>query len=163
MENIDVEKIEKLVSILKEALKDGELTSISLEQDTFSLHLGKDHPAPAYAAPLMGPIHQATPQQPSLSNPLASLSGGVEAIDEPGIVYVKSPMVGTFYRAPSPDSDPYAEVGTKVKPETVVCIIEAMKVMNEIQSEVSGTVEEVLLENGAPVEYGQPLFKVRQG
>jgi acetyl-CoA carboxylase biotin carboxyl carrier protein len=76
---------------------------------------------------------------------------------------VKSPMVGTFYKAASPESKPFAEVGTKISETSVVCIIEAMKIMNEIQSEVKGTVVEILVENGQPVEYGQKLFKVKQG
>lgn len=83
--------------------------------------------------------------------------------DEAGIVYIKSPMVGTFYRAASPDSKPFADAGTKVSENTVVCIIEAMKIMNEIQAEAKGTVLEALVENGQPVEYGQRLFKVKQG
>jgi len=70
-------------------------------------------------------------------------------------------MIGTFYRAPSPDSAPYVEVGAEVTPETVVCIIEAMKVMNEIKAEVRGIITQVLVENARPVEFGQPLFKVR--
>jgi acetyl-CoA carboxylase biotin carboxyl carrier protein len=74
---------------------------------------------------------------------------------------IKSPMIGTFYRAPSPESGPYVEVGSEVHAETVVCIIEAMKVMNEIKAELKGVVTQVLLENGKPVEFGQPLFKLR--
>jgi acetyl-CoA carboxylase biotin carboxyl carrier protein len=74
---------------------------------------------------------------------------------------IKSPMIGTFYRAPSPDSASYVEVGTEVGPDSVVCIIEAMKVMNEIKAEVKGVVTQVLVENAKPVEFGQPLFKVR--
>ncbi len=76
-------------------------------------------------------------------------------------VEVKSPMIGTFYRAPSPESASYVEVGTEVNPETVVCIIEAMKVMNEIKSELKGVITQVLVENAKPVEFGQPLFKLR--
>ena len=72
-------------------------------------------------------------------------------------------MVGTFYKAASPESKSFADIGTKVTETSVVCIIEAMKIMNEIQSEVKGTVVEVLVENGSPVEYGQKLFKVKQG
>ena len=72
-------------------------------------------------------------------------------------------MVGTFYRSPSPESKPFAEIGTKVTETSPVCIIEAMKIMNEIQSEVKGTVLETLVENGDPVEYGQRLFKVKAG
>ena len=73
---------------------------------------------------------------------------------------VKSPMIGTLYRRPSPDSDPFVEVGTAVEPDTVVCIIEAMKVMNQIKAEVKGVIAEVLVEDGKPVEYGQALFRI---
>jgi len=74
---------------------------------------------------------------------------------------IKSPMIGTFYRAPSPDAAPYVEVGVEVNPETVVCIIEAMKVMNEIKAEAKGVITDVLVENAKPVEFGQLLFKLR--
>jgi acetyl-CoA carboxylase biotin carboxyl carrier protein len=74
---------------------------------------------------------------------------------------IKSPMIGTFYRAPSPESAAYIEVGAEVNPETVVCIIEAMKVMNEIKAEAKGIITQVLVENAKPVEFGQPLFKLR--
>ncbi|HEX5223341.1 MAG TPA: acetyl-CoA carboxylase biotin carboxyl carrier protein [Verrucomicrobiae bacterium] len=74
---------------------------------------------------------------------------------------IKSPMIGTFYRSPSPESAPYVEIGAEVNPDTVVCIIEAMKVMNEIKAEVKGVITQVLVENAKPVEFGQPLFKVR--
>jgi len=74
---------------------------------------------------------------------------------------IKSPMIGTFYRAPSPEAAPYVEVGTDVNPETVVCIIEAMKVMNEIKAEAKGVITQALVDNAKPVEFGQPLFKLR--
>jgi acetyl-CoA carboxylase biotin carboxyl carrier protein len=76
-------------------------------------------------------------------------------------VEIKSPMIGTFYRSPSPESASYTEVGTEVNPDTVVCIIEAMKVMNEIKAETKGVITQVMVENAKPVEFGQPLFKVR--
>src|SRR5947207_15995667 len=76
-------------------------------------------------------------------------------------VEIKSPMIGTFYRSPSPEAPSYAEVGTEVTPDTVVCIIEAMKVMNEIKAEAKGIVTEALVDNAKPVEFGQPLFKLR--
>jgi acetyl-CoA carboxylase biotin carboxyl carrier protein len=78
-----------------------------------------------------------------------------------GEIEIKSPMIGTFYRAPSPEASSYIEVGSEVNLETAVCIIEAMKVMNEIKAEVKGVVTQILVENGKPVEFGQPLFKVR--
>jgi acetyl-CoA carboxylase biotin carboxyl carrier protein len=76
-------------------------------------------------------------------------------------VEIKSPLVGTFYATPSPDSDPYVEVGTHVDAQAVVCIVEAMKVMNEIKTEISGTIAEILVVNGQAIEYGQVLFRIR--
>jgi acetyl-CoA carboxylase biotin carboxyl carrier protein len=92
----------------------------------------------------------------------APAAGTAPVAEEAGISYVKSPMVGTFYRSPSPESKSFADVGTKVEDHSVVCIIEAMKIMNEIQAETKGTIVEILIENGQPVEYGQRLFKVKQ-
>ena len=100
--------------------------------------------------------------------PVAPVAGGVPAApgaaaaaDDGSTVYVTSPFVGTFYRSPSPDSPPYIDAGQEVAEETVVCIIEAMKVMNEIKEEVSGVIVEVLAQNGKPVDFGKPLFSVR--
>ena len=84
--------------------------------------------------------------------PVAVVAGGME---------IKSPMIGTLYRSPSPESAPYADVGTEVDPDTVVCIIEAMKVMNEIKAEVRGVITQVCVDNAKPVEFGQALFKIR--
>ncbi len=87
---------------------------------------------------------------------------GQETKAESDLHTIKSPMVGTFYRAPSPDAPPYVEMGDKIKKGDVVCIIEAMKIMNEIESDVKGEIEEVLISNEDPVEYNQPLFLVRK-
>ncbi len=151
-------------------MKRSELTEFEVEEQGFKIKIKRSaggeftagspvsaHPFPAAApeAPRANPV--AAPAAPSQSvTPSASPSG-----DEAGIIYVKSPMVGTFYRSPSPDSPPFADNGSKVEEKSVVCIIEAMKIMNEIQAEVKGTVVEVLVENGQPVEYGQRLFKVK--
>jgi len=86
---------------------------------------------------------------------------GSTAVAVTGEVEIKSPMIGTFYRAPSPEAASYIEIGSEVNPDTVVCIIEAMKVMNEIKAETKGVITQVLVENAKPVEFGQPLFKVR--
>lgn len=92
----------------------------------------------------------------------APASGGAKTVEaSPAQAEIKSPMIGTFYRSPSPESSPYVEIGTEVGPETVVCIIEAMKVMNEIKAEVRGVITQALIDNAKPVEFGQPLFKVR--
>jgi len=105
---------------------------------------------PAAAATV--PLQVSAPTAPPAATPQPPVTGEVE---------VKSPMIGTFYRAPSPEAANYVEMGTEVTPDTVVCIIEAMKVMNEIKAEVKGVITQVLVENAKPVEFGQPLFKVR--
>jgi acetyl-CoA carboxylase biotin carboxyl carrier protein len=92
---------------------------------------------------------------------VATQPAATPVIANTGEIDIKSPMIGTFYRSPSPESASYVEVGTEVNSETVVCIIEAMKVMNEIKAEVKGVVTQILIENGKPVEFGQPLFKIR--
>jgi acetyl-CoA carboxylase biotin carboxyl carrier protein len=112
-----------------------------------------------------------TLDEPAVAAPLTLLTNGIvapvpasSALPAPTAstdLEIKSPMIGTFYRAPSPESAPYVEVGTEVNPDTVVCIIEAMKVMNEIKAEAKGVVTEVVVENAKPVEFGQPLFKIR--
>ena len=110
----------------------------------------------AHATPLPGAGHHA-PSAPIVAPPAPS------AASEEGIVYVTSPLVGTFYRAPSPEAPSFADVGTRIRPGQRLCIVEAMKLMNEIESEIEGTIVEILVENGKPVEYGQKLFKVRKG
>ncbi len=151
-------------------MKRSDLTEFAVEEEGFKLKIrrgasgspvissqsyGSATPFPVLSAPVAAPA--PAPAAPAAPAPAAP------AGDETGIVYVKSPMVGTFYKAASPESKSFAEIGTKVTETSVVCIIEAMKIMNEIQSEVKGTVVEVLVENGSPVEYGQKLFKVKQG
>jgi acetyl-CoA carboxylase biotin carboxyl carrier protein len=98
----------------------------------------------------------------STALPIVAPTVSVATLAAPtGEIDIKSPMIGTLYRSPSPEAVPYVEVGTQVSPDTIVCIIEAMKVMNEIKAEVKGVVTQILVENGKPVEFGQPLFKVR--
>ena len=115
---------------------------------------GSDAAAPTVQLLGGAPAYPATPAP-------AGLEATDEFEEEPEARAIKSPMVGTFYRTPSPDSDPFIRVGDRVEEGTVVCILEAMKVMNEIQAETSGEIAEVLVENGEPVEFGQPLFLLR--
>ncbi len=107
-----------------------------------------------------GPNYAAAPP------PAPTATGGEtaagEAVDD-GTIEIKSPTVGTFYSAPTPDDPPFVKIGSKVASDTIVCIVEAMKVFNQIPAEVSGTITEVLMKNGDPVEFGQPLFRVRPG
>lgn len=149
-------------------MKRSDLTEFAVEEEGFKLKIRRG----ANGLPVVssggsyGGSHNPFPgyQPQQAPAPAAAPAAAAEpAADEASITYVKSPMVGTFYRSPSPESKMFAEVGTKITETSVVCIIEAMKIMNEIQSEVKGTVIEVLIENGQPVEYGQKLFKVKQG
>ena len=104
------------------------------------------------------PLPYIMPPAIAMPNPGVMTSQPNPAANE---VEIKSPMIGTFYRAPSPEAGSYVEIGTEVGPDTVVCIIEAMKVMNEIKAEAKGVITLVCVENAKPVEFGQPLFKIR--
>ena len=109
------------------------------------------------AVPTPVPAHIPAPQSAAAS---ASAATGA---NEEGIVYVTSPLVGTFYRSPTPDAPPFVDVGSRIRAGQRLCIVEAMKLMNEIEAEVEGTILEILVENGKPVEYGQKLFRVKKG
>lgn len=136
-------------------MKSSEISEFEYEEDGLKLRLsskGPEAPQIIHAAPAPTAAAAGTP---------AGAPEAAAPVEEKGISIIKSPMVGTFYRAASPESPAYAEIGTKVGVDSTVCIIEAMKVMNEIQAEMSGTITEVLVENGEGVEYGQPLFKIK--
>jgi len=150
---MDHTELKKLV----ELMNDNELVELEIEQDGLRVSLkkaGAHAPAPlaAMAAPVVAPV--AAPAE-------APVASGVA--DVPGTQLIRSPMVGTFYRRPSPDSEPYVEVGATVDAESVICIVEAMKVNNEIKAEIKGEVLEVLVEDGQPVEFDEPLFRVKLG
>ena len=151
-EIFDIRKIRRLVELMKEH----DLSEIDLQQGELVVRLRRtvaEPSPPVVSAPPMA----AAPVAASAAAPAPSETA--EAKSDSNIL-LKSPMVGTFYAAPDPDSPPYAKVGDHIGPETTVCIVEAMKVFNQIPAEVSGRIIAVLVENGAPVEFGQPLFKV---
>jgi acetyl-CoA carboxylase biotin carboxyl carrier protein len=154
---LDIEKIKQLIEMMVEndlsemALRDGE-EEIKLRRP------GSLVEAPG--VPLRSAlVSAATPE----GEPAGMAMGeeGAEAGDEAGLLEIKSPMVGTFYSSPDPESPPFVEMGSPVQAETVVCIVEAMKVFNEIKAEVAGTIDRILVQNEQPVEYGQALFLVR--
>jgi acetyl-CoA carboxylase biotin carboxyl carrier protein len=159
----DLKKIKEIIEIMKE----NELLEVEIKKGDNKIFVKRSQPHP----PVSGITSSAALIRPEASTPQPTHTGGTEALiqtyasqaPEPvdDLVEIKSPIVGTFYATPSPDSEHYVEVGSKVNPQTVVCIIEAMKVMNEIKAETSGTVAEVLVSNGQAVEYGQALFKVK--
>ncbi|MBO9541467.1 acetyl-CoA carboxylase biotin carboxyl carrier protein [bacterium] len=117
-------------------------------------------PAPVAMAPVAAPVMAAVPAAAPAPVAPAAPAAPVEAAPSAARHVVKSPMVGTFYAAPSPDAKPYASIGDRVEAGQVLCIIEAMKLMNEIETEVAGTISKVLVKNGEPVEFGQPLFEI---
>lgn len=150
---MDLKVIKQVVDMMKRS----ELSEFEFEEEGFKLRLcRKNGDGPTQ-------IIQAAPAAaPAPAAPAATAATPAAApAEEKGISLIKSPMVGTFYVAASPESPAFVKVGDKVGADSVVCIIEAMKVMNEIQAEMSGTITELLVENGEAVEYGQPLFKIK--
>lgn len=154
----------KLIKNLLNMISDSDVSEVSIEEGDFKIKIKKHgEPAapreqvyymPPAAAPAPAPA-AAAPQAPAPSaaaesKPAASSSG----------VIIKSPIVGTYYEAPSPESDPFIKVGDKVKKGDVLCIVEAMKIMNEIESEYDGTITKMLVSNSQPVEFDQPLFEI---
>jgi acetyl-CoA carboxylase biotin carboxyl carrier protein len=143
----------KDIKAVIELMKKYDLAVFKLEKEGMKIELEAHRvPVPLMATP--PPAVHSTPAQ-------GGMPTTPPAESKPAYKEVVSPMVGTFYRAPSPDSAPYVQEGHEITKETVVCIIEAMKVMNEIKAEVQGVIAEVLVENGTPVQFGQPLFRVK--
>ncbi len=151
---MNLKEIKEMISLMDEH----EISEFQLERDGFKVLLKKGisgnvivERAPA-SQPAAAPVAAAVPETVPTAAPVA----------EEGVIEILSPMVGTFYRSSSPEADPHVQLGDSVTEDSVVCILEAMKVMNEIKSEVKGKITEVLVENGEAVEYGQPLFKVKK-
>jgi len=150
---MDIRKVKKLIELLEESgideleIHEGEESvrisrhskQVAMQQPFYAQAPAAPAPAPVAAAP----VADAAPVAPKLNGTV-----------------VRSPMVGTFYRASSPESKPFADVGQSVKKGDILCIVEAMKMMNHIEAEISGTIESILVENGQPVEYDQPLFTI---
>ena len=152
---MDLKDLKAIIDLMKK----NSITELELERQEFKIRLkragggglpaAEDMILPAYPVANMGTALAMA------SAPLPAPSAQSSDME------IKSPMIGTFYRSPSPEAATYVEVGAEVNPDTVVCIIEAMKVMNEIKAEVKGVITQILVENAKPVEFGQPLFKIR--
>jgi len=148
---MDVKDLKKIVALMNE----NGLVEIEIEEEGKRLRLRKAEAGMTPAA-VPGPAAGAAPAAPHESP-------GVGAAPLPPDLHtITAPMVGTFYRSPSPDADPYVDVGSQVTPDKVVCVLEAMKVMNEIKAECTGEIVKVCVENGQAVEFGQPLFLVKK-
>ena len=154
----------KEIRDLIEMISRSEFTSFELEEaDGFKLKLEKSQPeamvaAPVAAAPLPAPAPAAAAPAPVAAAAVAEVAAA--PVDD-GTIEFQSPIVGTFYRSSGPDAAPFADVGKRVSTGQVLCIVEAMKVMNEIESEVSGEIVEVCVADGQPVEFGEVLFRLR--
>jgi acetyl-CoA carboxylase biotin carboxyl carrier protein len=148
---IDIRKLESLVRLMVE----NDLTELDLKdgEETVTVKRGGKPvvvaAAPVAAAPAPAPA------------PVAAPAAAPAADDDAGCIAVESPMVGTFYATPGPDKPPFAQVGTQVGPESIVCLVEAMKIFNEIKAEKSGTIHKILVKSGQPVEFGQKLFLIK--
>ena len=147
---IDIRKLKELVKLMVE----NDLAELDLkdQEETVTIKRAGSASPEVFVAPVARAHAEPAPEASSSPS---------EAPDESGLVAIESPMVGTFYSSPNPDSDAYVQVGSSISSDSVVCLVEAMKVFNEIKAEMEGTVVSILIENGQTVEYGQPMFLVK--
>jgi len=147
---VDLKDIKAIIDLMKKT----SISEFELDRQDFKIKLKRGAGTVAQSEEVSAPsaASQIAAGANLIALPVAPTNGEAE---------IKSPMIGTFYRAPSPEAANYVEIGAEVGPETVVCLIEAMKVMNEIKAEVKGIVTQILVENAKPVEFGQPIFKIR--
>lgn len=149
---MDIRKIKKLIEMLEES----HLTELEIREGEETIRLSRANPSGGM------PMAMMAPQMP-MSMPMPAAAAAADkpaAAETPTGHVVTSPMVGTFYRSPSPNASPFVEVGSQVKVGDTLCIIEAMKMLNQIESDKAGVVQVILAENGGPVEFGQPLFVI---
>lgn len=154
---MDLKDIKAIIDLMKK----NSVSEFELEKQDFKIKLkrgGNGGGAVYDESPVVAYMPPAALAAPVLGGATPTAVPAISASNE---IEIKSPMIGTFYRSPSPESASYVEIGAEVNPDTVVCIIEAMKVMNEIKAEVKGVITQVLVDNAKPIEFGQPLFKVR--
>jgi acetyl-CoA carboxylase biotin carboxyl carrier protein len=148
---IDYKEILKLIDLLEER----NLSAFELEIEGFKIKISRGQPPTIVTESPSPPSH---PEE-TAANPATDLLESKEAKND--LYYISSPMVGTFYRAPDPSSPPFVEIGESVQKNQTLCIIEAMKLMNEIESDIDGVLEEIYVQNGKPVEYGKKLFAIK--
>ena len=167
--SVNMDELRELIALIQE----NGFAEFELEREGFRIHVRRDLASPEMAADAAG-AHSAEAVPVTRATADGSVAKGSATPDHPGaraetaasedqdLHMIPSPIVGTFYRSASPNSDPFVKIGSAVEPDSVVCIIEAMKLMNEIQAETSGEVVKIYVENGQPVEYGQPLFGIKR-
>ena len=152
---LDHEQLHRLL----EALGESDIQEFRLEGDDFRLEIRRNLPAQAVMAPVMPAPVAAAPAPVAPAEPAAAPPASTATRSD--LLEVTAPMVGTFYRAPAPGEPAFVEVGSRINVGQTVCILEAMKLMNEIEADTAGTIEAVLVENAEPVEFGQPLFRIK--
>lgn len=151
---MDINEIKKLIKIFESA----KVTELSIQEGDLKIKISKNG-----SKSNVGFVQQSMPvDMPNSGTQVASPEPAVTAPVEDNSHIIKSPIVGTFYRSPAPDADPYCQVGDQVSSGSVLCIVEAMKLMNEIECDLSGKILQILVEDGTPVEFGQPLFKIEK-
>ena len=157
--SVNMDELRELIDLLRE----NGLAELELENEGFRVRLRRESGAvePLHAAAPPPPPSPAPAPPPASTPAHPGTQATTAAAQDQDLHIIPSPIVGTFYRSPSPTADPFVKIGSNVEPESVVCIIEAMKLMNEIQAEATGEVVKIYVENGQPVEYGQPLFGIR--
>jgi acetyl-CoA carboxylase biotin carboxyl carrier protein len=146
---LDLSELKGIITLMQKS----DLTDLEIETQDLKLRLGRPGQTTVVNTQPVEQVLPLTPAAPSITQP--------NELEEEGIYIFKSPMVGTFYRKPSPDDPTFVSIGDTINKSSVLCIIEAMKVMNEIQSDQNGEIVEILVEDSVSVEYGQPLFKIR--
>jgi acetyl-CoA carboxylase biotin carboxyl carrier protein len=160
---LDHDQLKALLALLE----DSDIQEFKLEGDDFRLEVRRNLPAAAQPAPLPAPpaliAPEPGPAQPGALTEVPSAPPPSAAANRSDLLEITAPMVATFYRAPAPGDPAFVELGSRIREGQTVCILEAMKLMNELESEVSGEVVEILVENGTPVEFGQVLMRVKPG
>ena len=149
---MDIRKVKKLIELLEESGID----ELEIREGEESVRISRHSKQPAYAQPMYAPAPAPVAAPVAAAAPVAEVAAAPKLNGH----VVRSPMVGTFYRTPAPTSPSFVEVGQSVKKGDILCIVEAMKMMNHIEAETSGAIESILVENGQPVEYDQPLFTI---
>ncbi len=166
--SVNMDELRELIALIKE----NGFAEFELEREGFRIHVRRDLEGSEAASSAGAEVADAAPeQQAKVTSRGAKVSATPDhpgaraetaASEDQDLYMIPSPIVGTFYRSASPNADPFVKIGSRVEPDSVVCIIEAMKLMNEIQAETSGEVVKIYVENGQPVEYGQPLFGIKR-
>ena len=160
--SVNMDELRELIALLRE----NGLAELELEREDFRVRLRREGVSSGdhgnyIQAPAQAPANIPASNPPSSAPAAPAHQASTAASADQDLHIITSPIVGTFYRSPSPTADPFVKIGSNVEPASVVCIIEAMKLMNEIQSETTGEVVKIYVENGQPVEYGQPLFGIK--